>query len=138
MREIIFDALAHDADLFDDFGIDEDHVFPNYAIDKTPRDNMFLIIRYEEQDLTNFAIGRGANILTIWAHRPKELGADMTMVRDLLEEVRVILLGLVGQTDSSWRMTDVRFTGYGGDLSDPGYNTFTKNAAFEVLCHRIG
>lgn len=138
MREIIFEALSNDSVLFADYGIDLDHVFPNYAVETTPRDNCFIIIRYEEQDLVRPAIGRGPHIVTIWVHNPKELGTDVVILQEVLEEVKAIMVGLSGESDGKYEITDVRFTGMGGDLSDPGYNTFTKNAGFEVLYHRVG
>lgn len=137
MREMIYDALVNDQGLAD-LGFDEDHIMPNYGFDDVPRDKMFLIIRYAEQEIVATHIGRGPEIVEFWAHLPQEVGNDMVSVREALRVVKDIITSLEGQSDGSWRISAVKFDGMGSDLSDPGYNTFTKNLSFRILSHPVG
>lgn len=137
MRELIYDALVEDQVLID-LGFDDDHIMPNYGFEDVPRDKMFLIIRFSEQEIIAAHIGRGPEVVEVWCHMPKEVGNDMVAIREVLTEVKDIIMGLEGQSDSRYRITAVKFDGMGGDLSDPGYNTYTKNLAFRVLSHPVG
>lgn len=136
MREIIYQALVSDAAL-NSLGYNESNIFPNYAFDGTsPRDTMFLIIRFGEQNIK--AAQRGPVLVEIWVHRPEEMGADFDAIQKLGEEVRDCILPLVSETGGGYRITDVRFNGFGGDFKDIGYNTFTKRMGFEILSHPLG
>lgn len=136
MRELLYDALVSDQELYD-MGFDEDHVLPNYGFDSVPRDKMFLIIRYSEQEIISTNIGRGPQVVEIWAHRPQELGGDILPIRDALAVVKEIVMGLENQQDDKYRISAVKFDGQGADLNDPGYNTYAKNLAFRILSHPV-
>lgn len=137
MREIIYQELINDGELAD-MGFSEANVFPNYGWETLPRDKVFLIIRFAEQEIISGHIGRGPEVVEVWAHMPKEFGSDIASLRDTLLVVKDIVLGLEGAKGYGYEITSVGFDGLGGDLSDPGYNTFTKNISFRILSHPVG
>lgn len=109
-------------------------VFPNYALDRPPsRQYPFLILRWEEQ-VPRIGVRRGPTVLTVWAHCPTSYSTDYSVVDALLNVVDNVLTtmehvdGNDGQT-----VTEIRWTGRGSDMKDPGYETITKTSAFEVL-----
>lgn len=137
MREIIMNALTND-EYLGALGFDENSVFPNWGMYDVPRDRRFLIVRFEEQDIRSPAVARGPHIITVWVHQPEEISTDFAAIRDILDEVKGCLLACVDETAFGYRISSVKFSGYGGDFKDPGYNTLTKNAGFEILAHRVG
>jgi len=137
MRELIYQALVSDQSLIDR-GFDSGHIFPNYGFSQIPRDKMSLVIRYSDQDISASHIGRGAESVEVWVHQPKEIGNDMVVLRDTLLDVKEVIMSLELQSGFGYRITSVKFEGFGSDLSDPGYNTLTKKMAFRILSHPVG
>lgn len=135
MRYLIYHALSGDSDLVN-LGVASDQVYGNWGLEKAPRNGHFLVIRYEEQNVQ--MSGRGPSAVTVWAHRPFEMGSTFTSLDKILDRVKVILEGLVGQSDDTYRISSVKFNGFGPDFKDPGYDTLSKNAGFEILSHRVG
>lgn len=132
-RAAVYQALCTDAELIQ-MGIDEDHVFPNYSMDGSPSRQPFLILRWEEQRLSG-SVRRGPQRVTVWAHSPVEHSTDFNDLNRVLDRVKDVLEAMEQvEGEDGYVVTSVRFTGSGGDLKDTGYNTITKNSAFEVLC----
>lgn len=133
-RAAVYKALYQDTGL-NALGLTRDEIFVNYSMEETPgsRDKRFLILRWEEQRFSP-ALSRGPHRLTVWAHCPIQLGTDFTELDKILARVKVVLTSMeqVAGTDGQI-VTAIRATGAGGDLRDNGYNTITKNSAFEVL-----
>lgn len=131
-RAAIYQAISNDTEL-NEMGIDEDHVFPNYSLDGSPSRESFVILRWEEQRL-NASVRRGPQRLTVWAHSPVERSTDFSDLDRILARIKEVLEPMEQvEGEDGFVVTSVRFTGFGGDLKDPGYNTITKNSAFEVL-----
>jgi hypothetical protein len=95
----------------------------------TPAENAFIIVRWEE---TPQAFGRtGKQRLTIWLHSRDRDYADidtgLEVVKNLLESA-VHLPGADG-----WTLTQADWRGDSQDLYDDGYETITRNSAFDVV-----
>jgi len=130
-RQAVFQAIINDEDL-NDLQIDIDTVFPNWAKDTTPiRGKPFVILRWEERPMRGNL--QGPQILTVWAHWPKEDSTDHSKLDTILQGIIGVLTAMehVNGEDGNV-VTSIRFTGWGNDLFDPGYNTIAKNIAFEV------
>lgn len=132
-REAIYRALYSDTEL-NNLGIARTEIFPNYVKDETPtRTKRFLILRWEEIQV-NRAVRTGPTVLTVWAHCPTTLSNDFSKLDAILERVKVVLEGLEHFEGTDGKtVTNVIWTGTGGDFKDPGYDTITKNSAFKVL-----
>lgn len=130
-RTAVYQAIITDEDL-NDLDIDEDTVFPNYTKDESPvRGKPFLILRWEERPMRGNL--QGPQILTVWAHWPKEDSTDYSKLDEILKRITDVLVAMEHVNGGDGNIvTSVRFTGYGRDLLDPGYQTITKNSAFEV------
>lgn len=131
-RRAVFQAIVTDSFL-NGQGITDATVFANYSKDETPvRGFPFVILRWQERPMRGNLTG--PQILTVWVHWPKEDSTDFAKVDLILRRIEEVLIAMehVDGADG-YIVTCVRFTGEGGDLVDPGYNTITKNGAFEVL-----
>lgn len=132
-RTAVYQALVNDSEL-NDLGIGEDQVFTNYAMDQSPsRHERFLILRWEESRFTP-VMRKGPQRVTVWAHSPVQLSSDFIDLDKILDRVKVVLTAMEHvDGGDGYIVTHVDFTGSGGDLRDSGYETITKNSAFEVL-----
>lgn len=129
----MYEALCTDPGL-EALGITEDEVFANYAMDHSPsRDKRFLILRWEESRFTP-VMRKGPQRLTVWAHSPVQLSTDFIKLDKILDQVKTVLTAMEHvEGADGYVVTNIVFSGSGGDLRDPGYETITKNSGFEVL-----
>lgn len=130
-RAAVYTLLATDG-LLQDLGVAYGNVWPAQALDVAPRNSRFLILRWEE---TNVAPGRGSEseILTVWAHCPREMSTDFVPLREILNRVTEILTSAAHITGADGTLTCVDYNGMSPDLNDEGYKTITKNAAYTVV-----
>lgn len=117
-------------------------IWPNYVMDTPPsRTEPFIILRWGNQEIRNGrGAARGPRILDVWLHIPVQKSQDHADIDVMLDAVRRELTGLVDRHVvhiDGYRVTDVRFTGAGADFKDPGYDTITRNATFEILSSRV-
>lgn len=132
-RRAVYQALVSDS-VLNSLGINGSNVFSNYSKDTVPIPRSpFVILRWQERPV-RFASVLGPQIVTLWAHFPQEDTTDFSNLDAVLRRSVLVLQALedVDGGDGDW-LTCVRFTGESGDFNDPGYNTITKNAGFEVL-----
>jgi hypothetical protein len=129
-RAAVFSLLTTSPTL-NSLGIGPDEVFPAGALDVAPRDRMFLILRWEET--TETFPGAEKEILTVWAHCPREMGTDYVPLLTILKTVRAVLRLAEHRVGSDGVLTTVDSNGMSPDLNDEGYKTITKNAAFTVV-----
>lgn len=130
-RRAVYQALINDSEL-NDMQIEEGTVFSNYGKDMAPvRNKPFVIIRWQERPMVG--VLQGPQVLTIWAHWPREITTDYSLLDAILSRVKTVLTSMehVDGEDGNI-VTSVRFTGEGRDLEDPAYETITKNSGFEV------
>ncbi|QGJ91011.1 tail terminator [Gordonia phage Yikes] len=142
MIEALYDLLVNDGDLADE-GFDDESIFPNFTIHNegpitSPRDKMFITVKYGEQAVRSNVMRRGPEVIQFNVHRPVELGPDYRAIRDVLDIIIAIMAEAESFTFQKYRITNTRFMGLGADLRDPGFNTFTKGVGFEILSHRVG
>lgn len=130
-RTAVFELLRDDLYLQTVYGLDANHIFPNFSIDTPPRDGYFLVMRWGEKSLAK--VVRPIQILDVWAHRPMEQSREFDDLEQLLNRVEEVLTGAVHfQASDGSILAGVDFTGQSGDQVDGGYDTITRNAAFEV------
>lgn len=112
-------------------------VYPDYAADTPPREGMFIILRWGVQNYRREA-RNGPTMMTLWAHQPKEMGSDTTGLNVLLDRCQEVLEGMehvVGEDDV--RVTNAIFTGKGGVVYDPGFETYARSSGYNVLLHVV-
>ena len=126
-RAIVFSALAEDPEL-KDLGV---KVMANFGFDDPPR-TPFIVLRWGTESLRR-AVGVGPRTLDVWAHIPASISRDYDRVDVILARVRAILEDIVQIDGSGEHVTCIKYSGTGPDLSDPGYNTITRSAGFEIL-----
>ena len=130
-RAAVFSLLATDGPL-QDLGVAYGNIWPAQAMDTAPRHTRFLILRWEEVTL---APGKGSKqeVLTVWAHCPRELSTDYVPLLDILNRVTEVLVSAVHVAGADGILTCVDYNGMSPDLNDEGYKTITKNAAYNVV-----
>ena len=130
-RAAVYSLLATDGPL-QDLGVAYGNIWPAQALDTAPRNSRFLILRWEERTP---APGRGseAEVLTVWAHCPREMSTDFVPLLEILNRVTDILTGAVHEPGADGTLTCVDYNGMSPDLNDEGYKTITKNAAYKVV-----
>lgn len=116
-------------------GITMDHIWPNFALDISPRtDGLFMVLRWGA-NLAAFGNRSGKRSLTVWVYQPRQMGTDYTAIDLMIGHVIECLIDTVhfeGSDGSVLSCAD--FNGLSADLVDEGYDTIARNADFSVLC----
>ena len=131
-RSAVFTLLSTDAELVSAFGINSSRVWPAQALDTAPRKGPFLIIRWEETDRGQNLASR-SEVMTVWAHSPRESSTDFATLDLILSRVEELLLAVEHLSGTDGTITQIDFNGQSPDLNDEGYKTITKNSAFRVV-----
>ena len=100
-------------------------------MDTAPRHARFLILRWEE--VTSAFRKAEHEILTVWAHCPREMSTDYVPLLEILNRVTEILTSAVHVTGTDGTLTLVDYNGMSPDFNDEGYKTISKNAAYTVV-----
>lgn len=129
-RAAVYSLLATDGDL-QDLGVAYGNIWPAQAMDTAPRNSRFLILRWEEETVAFKRVGR--EVLTVWAHCPRETSTDFTPLDAILNRVTEILTSATHAEGADGVLTCVDYNGKSPDLNDEGYKTITKNAAYTVV-----
>lgn len=124
-RAIVHNTLANYPPLA---GIE---VMPNFGFDDPPR-GPFITVRWGPSPLRR-AVGREVREFSVWAHIPVSVSRDFDEVDAILRHVRTALEGVEQESSFGESVTCISYTGTGPDFEDPGYNTITRNAGFEIL-----
>ena len=125
MRELVYDTLRLDSGL-ELLGVPPGAYYSGDV--DTPPERPFINLRWGTT-----IPGQGAvNVcdLVVWVHdRP----GDFMRVDTVLMRIRTLLLGLApAGRDGRW-ITCVEWSGDSGDLTDPGHETITRNATFNIV-----
>jgi hypothetical protein len=130
-RAAVYSLLATDGPL-QELGVAYGNIWPAQALDTAPRNSRFLILRWEEMTL---APGKASKqeILTIWAHCPREMSTDFVPLVEILNRCTEILTNAIHVAGADGTLTCVDYNGMSGDFNDEGYKTITKNAAYTVV-----
>jgi hypothetical protein len=130
-RAAVYTLLATDGQL-QDLGVAYGNVWPAQALDTAPRNSRFLIMRWEESTV---APGRASQseVLTVWAHCPREMSTDFAPLDAILNRVTEVLTSATHVIGADGTLTCVDYNGKSPDLNDEGYTTITKNAAYTVV-----
>lgn len=126
-RAIVYGLLADDT-ILQEMGV---QVMPNFGFDDPPR-TPFIVLRWGSQGLRR-AVRRGPRILEVWAHVPTSISRDFDQVDAMIARVKEVLEGAEQVSDFGEHVTCITYSGTGPDVEDPGYNTITRNAGFEIL-----
>lgn len=129
-RAAVYSLLAADGQL-QALGLPYGNVWPAQSMDTAPRNGRFLILRWEEETI---AFGQtGSEVLTVWAHCPREMSTDFAPLDAILNRVTEVLTSATHVTGADGALTCVQYNGKSPDLNDEGYKTITKNAAYTVV-----
>lgn len=124
-RSIVYNLLADHPELE---GVE---VLPNFGFDDPPR-SPFIVIRWGLSPVRR-AVKREVREFSVWAHIPTSISRDYDDVDRILQSVRTALEDVEQFSSLGETVTCISYTGTSPDLEDPGYNTITRNAGFEIL-----
>lgn len=133
-RVAMMELLSTDATL-NALGINANHIWPNFALDISPRqDGIFLILRWGGVS-SRFGDPGGTRSVRVWAYQAIQLGTDYANIDKVLGAVTDLLTGTIHYTGTDGSaITAADFRGYSEDLKDQGYDAIARNAEFTVLC----
>lgn len=132
-RVAVMELLVGDSGL-QGMGIDEDKIWPNFALDAAPPVGVFLVLRWGAEQ-ARFGEPGGKRDLNVWAYRKRTLGTDYLPLDEALRRVTFLFTSTVQfeGSDGSVLVT-ADYQGMSEDLIDNGYDAIAKNARFVVLC----
>lgn len=132
-RAAVYSLLATDGEL-QSLGVAYGNIWPGQTLDTAPRNSRFLVLRWEEVSVVfRGDIVAEREVLTIWAHCPREISTDFAPLDAILNRATEILASAVHVTGDDGTITCVDYNGKSPDLNDEGYKTITKNAAYTVV-----
>lgn len=135
MRAAIRNTLLADAELTG-MGLDEDRIWPNFALDGSPRTGKWLVMRYG-QSPGRWGQPGGSTALTVWAYASRMETTDHAELQLILDRVDELILGMVHvDGGDGYTVTATRYGGRSEDLSDEGYDAIAMNSAFSVVFRR--
>lgn len=147
-RAAFFDALAENTYL-NSLGIQDDTsdngkptILHNYSSEERPSDSgPFIILRWNgrarpfNQDPD--VLTESPDNVTLWVHWPKELSTDYNDLNKILDQVDDISRGLRDRAGNDGRtLSFVQIGDRSGDFLDDGFQTISKNAAYEIHSRR--
>lgn len=116
-------------------GIDGDKIWPNFALDISPRtEGVWLVLRWGINP-DRFGQPGGRRTLNVWVYQARQVGTDYAAVDAVMRAVVEAMLESVhftGSDGSVLRCAD--FNGFSADLVDEGYDAIARSAEFTVLC----
>lgn len=132
MRTAVMELLTTDSEL-NGLGIDLDHVWPNFALDRQiPRDaTPWLVLRWGAASV-RFG-GPGNRSLNVWAYIGRQYTTDHSELDRILNRVLNLLCGTTNYTAADGgKIAQVTFRGFSEDLADEGYDAIARSAQFQV------
>jgi hypothetical protein len=136
-RVAFYNALTSDP-ILNGYGLNEDTVFPNWSSEERPSDaNLFIILRYGDQQPKPFKDANRSEPVTVWVHHPRETSNDfnkLVKVLDRIDEVIENLRDTAGSDDRT--LSFVTAGGRSRDLVDDGFNTITKTGDYQLYSRR--
>jgi hypothetical protein len=130
-RSAVFKLLSEDLVLSGQWNIDAEAIFANADLDVAPRNGPFIVLRWEEETPAYGNIG--SEVLTVWAHCPRQVSTDYVPLRAILIRVREILLGAEHVEGADGWLSCCNYNGMSADFNDEVLKTISKNAAFDVV-----
>lgn len=136
-RAVILDTILMDS-VLQGMGFDSSNVIPNYDGEQRPSDKMFMVLRWETQDIElsgdDATMRRGPRHLVIWVHMYKDFSTDFVRIDDVIDRLDHILTDIIDQPGADGRtVTCVEPEGHSRDLKDTTYETFCRSASFKIL-----
>jgi len=113
------------------YGINESRVWNAQSLDVMPRKGYTILTRWEEETMQRGGFGR-REVLTVWAHHPRESMTDFAGINEILDRVEEVLLGAIHVQGVDGWLNQVVYNGRSPELNDEGYKTIARNAAFLV------
>lgn len=138
-RAVVFEAITAAGQLgLDDIAFDSSNVLVNYDGDQRPSDKMFIVIRWETEDIDlrgdDGTFARGPRHVVIWVHMYREFSTDFNRIDTVIEGLDALLTDIINRAGSDGRtVTLIEPEGHSRDLRDDTYETFCRSTAFKVL-----
>lgn len=133
-RAAVIDALKGDSVLQNDLGPVD--IYANYEIESSNgpnfRDRMFAVLRFGGKE---GKVGtHGPTDLDVWVHMPEEMGSDFVTIDNVSNRIIEIITGLEQEDGADGQtLTVAKYMSSGGDFTDPGYKTVTRNSTFQLV-----
>lgn len=143
-RAAWFDALAESSYLNllgikDDLNVDgHPTLLHNYTSEERPSNTgPFVILRWggtpppRNQDPD--VIVKSPETVNVWVHWPKELSNDYNDLNKILDEIDSVARAVRDRPgNDGYTLSFVQIGDRSGDFLDDGFNTITKNAAYQI------
>lgn len=114
-------------------------VVPNFEADQRPNDQgAFLVICWRHTDFDDDMQENTERHFELYFHLPKLVSTDYVRIDKMIDRVDEIFAG-VADTPAGvvgadgWRLNYIGFEGRGPDVTDPGYQTICRQAAYMAL-----
>lgn len=134
-RAAVLDRILTDQRMID-AGFNSNNVKPNYDGDQRPDDKMFMVLRWETQDV-DARIQRGPRHLVIWVHMYREFSTDFVRIDDVIAALDDMLGSMIDVPGADGRsVNQIIPEGHSRDLRDEGYQTYCRSAAYSVLSRK--
>ncbi len=136
-RDAVLKLIAEDEILADTpWGLNVDRVFPNHAMDGSPPDGYFVILRWEG-GARPYRRVRPIQGLTVSFHIKRNESSDfIPLINGLDRVIEVLTNASHEEGEDGYILTCADFTGYSSDDYDEGYDTIRKSATFDVLSRK--
>lgn len=135
-RAAVFNLLANDSQL-NSIGFDVNSIHHNYTLEERPNDTPFIILQWGTEDPPPFDDPdnptRSAERLSLWMHFPVTVTEDFSEIKHGLDRCDTVFRAardIVG--NDGYTLSFVRIIGRSSDFRDPGYETISRNAGYEI------
>lgn len=136
-RATVLDAILADT-VLQGMGFDATSVKPAYDGSQRPSDEMFMVLRWETNDITlrgdDSTVTKGPKHLAIWVHMYKEFSTDFVRIDNVIERLDTVLASIIDTAGADGRTVAlIEPEGRSRDLRDTTYDTFCRSTSYRVI-----
>lgn len=140
-RDAVLSLLRNDtqlAELGTDTGWPDLVIVANFADDQRPSDGAFIVVCWRHTDFEDAVQENAGRHIEIYFHVPAARSTDFGRIDNMIDRVDELFstvedspAGVVGA--DGWRLNYVGLEGRGPDVTDQGYQTICRQAAYMAL-----
>lgn len=144
-RAAVLDLLRNDTELAElgtPAGWPALVIVPNFEADQLPSKGAFIVVCWRHTDFEEAVQENAERHMEIYFHVPIALSTDFGRIDNMIDRVDAIFAavedspaGVVG--GDGYRLNYVGFEGRGPDVTDPGYKTICRQAAYMALSCKV-
>lgn len=132
-RVAVYELLGADPGL-NALGIVPEHLWPNFALDRSPRRaGPWMVMRWGAVT-SRFNGAANRQDLTLWVYTSRQEGTDYALIDRIIKRTVTVMLGAVHHVGSDGSVLHTAGDpNFSGDLTDSGYDAITRNVNLNVL-----